>query len=330
MPDVTFIIPIGPHHEAIADRAVTSAQVQTVPSTVIYVRDTDGRGPSWARNRGLEQAKDGFIVFLDADDWVEPTFVDRCLAVWRPNKYVYTDWYVGSEVRRAPDDAWCGDGQWHVITTLLTKGDVNRVGGFTELPGAEDTEFYWRLTRRERVCGVHLREPLFHYGDQGQRARQFVNSDQYAPTMQQIIRSYGNMGCCRDEIIQAGFDIADGEAGDVLAVAIWGGNKQVRGLHTGRLYPRAGNGKQVMVHPLDVQAAPHQWRLVPTIPPDVPTFKAPEPMPVIKANGFKAIAAALFDLPKPRQTLADIEAVARGPQQPDIDGILSMARARYE
>ena len=47
----------------------------------IVVEDADGRGPSWARNRGLDKAKGDFIFFCDADDTVRPQFFRKLIAL---------------------------------------------------------------------------------------------------------------------------------------------------------------------------------------------------------------------------------------------------------
>src|SRR5688572_12844268 len=102
MADVSAVIPIGPGHEAVADKAIASVQAQTIPVDIVTVRDEHRLGPGWARNEGLRRVQTTFVVFLDADDWIEPEFVERCLAAWKPNRYVFTDWYDGEGVKRAP------------------------------------------------------------------------------------------------------------------------------------------------------------------------------------------------------------------------------------
>ena len=45
----------------------------------LVVEDAEGRGPSWARNRGLERATGEYVFFCDADDEVAPAFFRRPL-----------------------------------------------------------------------------------------------------------------------------------------------------------------------------------------------------------------------------------------------------------
>lgn len=324
---VSVIIPVGPYHTDIAERAIRSVREQTVPCTVIRVDDTTQRGPSWARNRGLEQATTPFVVFLDADDWLEPAFVEKCLSVWKTGHYVYTDWLEGDKVIEAPLDAWCGNGAWHCITTLLPKYAADAVGGFTSLPGAEDTEFYWAITRKLRVCGIRLGEPLFHYGEHGRRAKAFVDSDQYPIVMQNIVRMYGDMSCCTDQIIKVALQ-SDQQPGDVIARATWGGNQTRFGRVTRRKY-RGGNGALMAVDPRDAQANPNWWQIVNA--------------PVEQSNGYHppvqgAKVATTFDeivrfiAPQARKvepSLQDLQQVRPVAARPDFGRVAELARRAY-
>lgn len=341
MTEVTFIIPIGPYHEHLADRAIESAQAQTVPSTVIYIHDRDGKGPSWARNRGLEKATTPFVVFLDADDWVEPDFVERCMVRWEPSHYVYTDWLKeNGDYVKAYEEPWCEDLQWHPITALLPRAACDEVGGFDDLPGGEDTEFYWALTRKVRCCPLVQHEPLFHYGKDGRRSREwlgitegqgpvdFAQNENYIRHMQLIQQRYGVMGCCRDQLATVTSDhLPDGVG--VLARATWGGNKPVIGRATGIRYPRSGNNARLMVHPDDLAAMPTFFRAV--------EVEAPKPEPaqpaqptVIKVNGFQEIVQALFGVQKPPPTLEELQTAERAESAPDVAGIVEKAGRLYD
>lgn len=117
MPTVSIIIPCGPPHRDVVAAAVRSAQAQTHRDVQIIVVDDGGqsellwesdlhlhdqlvevywasdevRGVIWARNMGLSLARGEFVMFLDADDTIEPTKVERQL----------------QELTAAPDADWC-------------------------------------------------------------------------------------------------------------------------------------------------------------------------------------------------------------------------------
>lgn len=42
-------------------------------------------GPAYARNFGASKAKGKYIVFLDADDFIAPTFIQECVDVFNTN-----------------------------------------------------------------------------------------------------------------------------------------------------------------------------------------------------------------------------------------------------
>jgi glycosyltransferase involved in cell wall biosynthesis len=73
-PTVSVVIPYAPEFtpEKLLERAKSTARAQNMPVELIVVEDTESRGPSWARNCGLDQADTRYVALLDADDmWFE-------------------------------------------------------------------------------------------------------------------------------------------------------------------------------------------------------------------------------------------------------------------
>lgn len=61
------------------------------------------KGAGWARDTGVQASKGKFIVFLDADDYLAPEFLDKTLKVWNKDKgIVYTD-YVDRAIWKQED-----------------------------------------------------------------------------------------------------------------------------------------------------------------------------------------------------------------------------------
>lgn len=274
MPDATFVVPVAPYHEALLERTLASVQAQTVAAAIVVVRDTQRRGAGWARNEGLKQVTTPFVSFLDADDEVLPQFVERTRAAWQWGRYVYTDWLDEGVPYRAPKCPWI-NGSRNVITTLLRTDDARAVGGFDEaLHGMEDTHFYLKLLSAG-VCGVHVEKPLFRYSKDGQRSKVFYNTPAYHAAIQRFNAEFGSRpmaecgGCggspyAMPEI--ANLPVGDAQPGDVLAEALWAGNRAERGRITGRLYPRVSAGKRLYMAPQDIDAAPHLFARIVELP----------------------------------------------------------------
>jgi glycosyltransferase involved in cell wall biosynthesis/predicted flap endonuclease-1-like 5' DNA nuclease len=197
---VVFIIPTYNHEEYVR-LAVESARAQTYPHVEVVVI-VDGseqkeaaavkgldcvvlehdrnRGLSAARNTGLVHAMDRwqpqYFVCLDADDEVEPGFVERTMAAKRDKTYVYTDilfsgdaWHVKElhpfkcvdlpKRHQHPCTFLADTGMWSTIVSRrgygYDEGDELRVG-------YEDHDFALAAVEAG-WCGLHLPEPLFKY-----------------------------------------------------------------------------------------------------------------------------------------------------------------------
>jgi glycosyltransferase involved in cell wall biosynthesis len=326
----TFIVACAPYHDKIVERAVESVRCQTIPSECIVVYDRDKRGAGWARNRAIEQVKTDFIIPLDADDFVEPDYVEATLGVYDGRKYVYTDW-IEAGVVEAPECAWINQ-TWHVITSLLPTSWIRFAGGFDEsLSGSEDTELFVKLTR-SGLCGKRLARALFHYTADGQRGRQFVYGDtdvfgggvSYRSTMDLITQRYGGlaMGCCQDTVSQDNFGVGQAQPGDVLATILREGSRQFVGSATGRVYKRNGNAHQLFMHPADIDQHPELFSRVVEMPPPVDEAKMAE---------FRALADKVMGTKPAMQTAPVMDvALSDGNAEivPDVATILRLYENR--
>lgn len=326
---LTVITPIAPQHRALFNRAAESVLAQTIDVRHIARIDEDGEGPGVIRNRLLEMVETEYVTFLDADDWLEPSFAQETLAAMQPGRYVYTDWWRDIVPIQVPRMPWC-TGNFHLVTAVVPTEAVREVGGFDEdLPGMEDTDFYVRLLLHG-VCGIHLQKPLVHYRPDGGRAARIHETGEVEAIREIIDSRYGGvpMGCCGQEIIIDKKPANKRRDGDVLALAAWGGNSTKTGLVSGRLYPRTGNWKRVWVDPRDATAAPQHWQLVE--PEEVRAQASPksnghqanERKPDKPTSGVEALVAAMIE-----QELLE-EAPPPGPImiRPDFATVARLAR----
>jgi glycosyltransferase involved in cell wall biosynthesis len=129
-------------------------------------------GVARARNAGAARARGQFLVFLDADDLLEPAYVERCLAALHSAPpsvaYAYTRMrYFGATegiYRSKPFGRWkLIRGNFVNASALVRREAFEAVGGFDPtLTGHEDHGFWVDLLERG-WGGVLVPEPLLRY-----------------------------------------------------------------------------------------------------------------------------------------------------------------------
>ncbi len=206
-PLVSFIVPAY-NVERYVQRAVDSALAQTYANIEVIVVDdgsTDGTwkllrqrypdnprvklfqqpnaGPSAARNRAVQQAQGEYVHFLDADEFLWRTKVERSLALFR--QHPETAVVYGHGIPLQPDGVtnipiilptlpsgmifceWLNGamagGTYGVTSSVMAKREaVLAVGGFREDQRvAEDWDLWLRLAARYPFAA--LDEPLVYY-----------------------------------------------------------------------------------------------------------------------------------------------------------------------
>ena len=145
----------------------------------VRVLHQDNRGLPAARNRGAAGATSEFLVFLDADDWLEPAFVSRLAEAIRREDSQGRGGAVSHAYCRQRMQERGGAAVWavpdwdplmmmvtnlHPVTALVRRSCFEAVGGFDESmrEGYEDWDLWLRFVEQE-WRGVRVAEPLFVY-----------------------------------------------------------------------------------------------------------------------------------------------------------------------
>ncbi|MFO0888493.1 MAG: glycosyltransferase [Isosphaeraceae bacterium] len=195
-PLVTIVIPVFNRLQYL-DQAIRSVLDQTHPEIELIVVD-DGSpldpqpvvsaygdrltlirkpngGLASARNAGIERARGTYILFLDDDDYLEPTAVERLLraidehpgAPWAAGRFCYVDDRGGKSPGRESLHFDSGDIYSRMIrecliscpSTVLVRTDVLRnLGLFDEsLRLSEDYDMWLRLARDYPIAATPAR-----------------------------------------------------------------------------------------------------------------------------------------------------------------------------
>jgi len=128
------------------------------------------RGTSATRNAGIKKAKGKYVVCLDSDDVIGPTFIEKCTVLMEgdPAAALVTtdrdDFGVQDTRTRYidydPQELYVNN---MVITAAEFRKDAwNVSGGYKDRIGYEDWEF-WINLGENGYWGKHIPEILFHY-----------------------------------------------------------------------------------------------------------------------------------------------------------------------
>src|SRR6185436_328773 len=173
-PKVSVIVPVGPYHRDVVKEAIDSVENQSEQywecivvndsgapldlqgQPFVRILDTGGgKGAGYARNMGVKAASAAYITFLDADDVLDPKFLEKTIRTYAIHgKYVYTDWNSLNkegvlERHETPEfdllDVFRRT-SIHSINILIPKADLIKIGLFDEsMQSWEDTDLFMKL-----------------------------------------------------------------------------------------------------------------------------------------------------------------------------------------
>lgn len=209
--DATVVIPVRNRRDAL-QRAVRSVLAQTVvPREIIVVDDasTDGTaevarglpvrllhqtsalGSGAARNRGIAEASTEYVAFLDSDDEWFPEHLESTTAHLAGHVFTTAPMIdsfnrirgnVGRVARSVTQRSLFFPENLVCTSTVVARRDVlEAVGGFDDLPRAQDLDLWIRLL--DKGNAVALAEPTARYAidhpyqEPGLRSRSRVGAE---------------------------------------------------------------------------------------------------------------------------------------------------------
>lgn len=197
-PVVSIIVTVGPGHKHYLLDALDSIQAQNYPDwECIVVNDTgsmwekdimgapwaqvvnmDGnKGASAARNEGYRHASGRYIIWMDADDYWLPWFLERMVAYAEVNDgVIYSDFlmqesekaikiyrYAKEFDERALLKGCAMAGTSILVPRWAVENVIGKYGGWDEkITGLEDWDYQTALNST-CACFYHVEEPLFVY-----------------------------------------------------------------------------------------------------------------------------------------------------------------------
>jgi glycosyltransferase involved in cell wall biosynthesis len=137
----------------------------------VQVINQENKGLSAARNTGLKSAKGHYVLTLDSDDYLSPTFLEKAVDLIEKEQglaYVFTHINMFGEKQGVLQRKYNYFVQLFnnqlPYCLLMQKELWEKVGGYDENMklGYEDWEFNIRLGKNG-YFGIELQEPLFNY-----------------------------------------------------------------------------------------------------------------------------------------------------------------------
>ena len=121
----------------------------------VSLSSTPRQGPAPARNRGVQSSKGKYLLFLDCDDTIEPSFIETLVAAAETSPENVAPFYTPIQLHGAMERA-IGGASWSLerlvdspfinVCSLVPRAAFDRVGGFNpKLRVLEDYELFLKL-----------------------------------------------------------------------------------------------------------------------------------------------------------------------------------------
>jgi glycosyltransferase involved in cell wall biosynthesis len=168
----------------------TKAVLQKLAPKITKLITQENRGQSTARNAGIAIASGSYLVTLDSDDYFEPSFCEKAIALFfeeKDNKIVscYANLLLedGSTRLYKPQGGTINEFLYAnraLGTAMFRRNDWSNCGGYDEemRDGFEDWEFFLRLLKDGGNAAI-LKESLYNYRKRNDSTTNKANKIKY-------------------------------------------------------------------------------------------------------------------------------------------------------
>ena len=188
---------VKPHEIIVVDDCSTQYNmefenaVNTLPVKVIRHKTNKGGGAS--RNTGIKYSSGDYILLLDADDYLHPTYIEKAIG----KGDIVSGWieYVGTRtgVRKFNESPTYADFKIknQIVNTTIFKREIwEWVHGFDEkLTGLEDWHFWLKATKIGYKVHV-IQEVMSYYRRHSHESRNHGSARNYKELSQYIFNNH--------------------------------------------------------------------------------------------------------------------------------------------
>jgi len=175
-----------------------------------YIKNKTPHYASYCRNQGIRVAQGEYILFLDADDYLLPTYIEKAVNILENNRtigLVYTDCYWlfnDGTIKHWKSEDYNReillDHNYITNNSMFRKSLISKVGTLDEsLSILEDYDFWLKITS---ACDAYrIPEPLFYYRKHNQNKSSKNSHEERKKKMLEINQKYKTMRYDDDKLV---------------------------------------------------------------------------------------------------------------------------------
>lgn len=193
---------VKPHEIIVVDDCSTdnSSEIYKEFDDITVLQQLSNNGVVQARNWGISHSTGDFFILLDADDCIEPTYIEKVLQKQKETEaeVVFTDMYVFGDIEyfhTYPEfslDELKRNQCIPSVCALIKRQVFDATGGFREDTVYDDYEWWLRLSVKHEFRFAQVHEFLFNY-NRKQGSRVSILDQRKEEGFAQLNREYGKV-----------------------------------------------------------------------------------------------------------------------------------------